>query len=87
MGGVDDPHALGHRVDIVHEDGALVGQFVHNKAVVYDLLTHVNGRAKGFQGNSHNVDGADDPGAETAGLQQEHSFAALRPARGQVADR
>jgi hypothetical protein len=37
---------------------------------VDDFFTDVDGRSEGFEGDADYVDGADDTGAEAAGLQK-----------------
>ena len=53
-------------VDLVHEDRALLRQFVHHVAVMDDLAANVDGRAEGLESDLHDVDGAHDAGAKTA---------------------
>ena len=61
-------------VDLVHEDRALLGQFVHNIAVVDDFAANINRRAEGLQCDLHNVDGAHYARTKTTGFQKEHSL-------------
>ena len=78
MGAVDDTHACGDLVDVVDEDRSLLRQFVHNEAIVDDLLAHVDGRAEGLKGNLHHVNGADNTCAEATGLEQKNALFGIR---------
>ena len=71
MGAVDDALALGHFVDAIDKNRALLLQFLHHKAVVDDLLAHINRRPKGLERNPDNVDRPHHPGAESPRLQQQ----------------
>ena len=74
MGGVDHPRAGRHLVQLIDEDRALLGKIIHDVAVVHDLLAHVDGRAKGVQGNLDDIDGPNYAGTEAAGLQEENAL-------------
>src|SRR5580658_1154513 len=74
MSAVDDTHAGGDLVDVVDEDCTLLRQFVHNKAIVDDLLADINGRPEGFKGNLHHINGADNACTEAAGLEQKNAL-------------
>ena len=69
VGAVDNPLTLGNFVHVVHENGALVLQFLDDEAVVDDLLAHVDRRAEGLQRDPDNINGPHHPGAESARLQ------------------
>ena len=43
---------------------------------MHNFATDVDGRAEGFKGNLHNVDGTHDTGAETAWFEQQHPLLA-----------
>ena len=69
VGAVDDALAVGDFVFAVDEDGAFAAEFVDHKAVVDDFLADVDGRAEGLEGDADDVNGANDAGAEAAGLE------------------
>ena len=62
---VDDALAVGHFVFAVDKNRAFAAQFVHHKAVVDDLLAHIDGRAKRLKGDADNIDGPYHAGAES----------------------
>ncbi len=70
MRAVDDSFACRDFLYTVHKDGAFGGQLVHNVAVMNDFLANIDGRAKGFQRDADNIDGANHPGAKASRLQQ-----------------
>jgi hypothetical protein len=74
--GVDHALAIRNFVDLMHEDRALFRQLVHNKAVMHDLPAHIDGRAKGVEGDLDNVDGAHHAGAKAARLEQQNTLLA-----------
>src|SRR6185369_17717076 len=53
-------------VRLLHEDGALLAQLVHDVPVVDDLLAHVDRSVHDLERLLDDVDGANDPGAEAA---------------------
>ena len=70
MGAVDHAFAIGNFVFAIDKDRAFATQFVNDKAVVNDLLAHVDRRAEGFERDADHIDRAHHPSAETTGLQQ-----------------
>ncbi len=75
MGAIDHAGTFGDLINLVNEDGAFAGKIVDHVAVVDDLPAHVNGRAKGFQGNAHDIDGTNHTGAESTRFQKEQLLA------------
>src|SRR5215813_9518470 len=74
---VDDPFAGGDLFNAVYEDGALLLQLLDNETVMNNFLADVNGRAKSFERNSHDIDCAHHPCTEAPGLQKKQSLAIL----------
>src|ERR1700733_1181739 len=70
MRAVDHTLAIGDFILAVHEDRALPAQLVYHKAVVDDLLAHVNRRAEGLQRDADNINRPHDTSAEPPRLQQ-----------------
>ncbi len=66
--GVDHARPLGHLVQFVDEDCALLGQVGDDVAVVDDLLANVDRCAKGLEGDPDDIDGPDDTRTKAARL-------------------
>jgi hypothetical protein len=66
---VDDSFAVGNFVFAINENCAFGAQFVHDEAVVDDLLADINRWTEGLEGDADDIDGADYAGAESARLQ------------------
>ena len=66
VSGEDDPRAVGHLVQLLHEDGAALLEILDDVSVVHDLAAHVDRCAEAFERGGHGVDGALDTGAERA---------------------
>ena len=66
---VNDALAIGDFVLAVDKDRALAAQFVHHKAVVDDLLAHVDGRPERLESDADNINGANHSGTKSARLQ------------------
>jgi hypothetical protein len=43
-------------------------------AVVNDLFADVDGRAEGLEGDTNDIDSADDAGAKSSGFKQKQGF-------------
>ena len=69
MGAVNDAFALRHFVHAIDKNRALLLQFLHHKAVVDDLLAHINRPPKRLQRNPDNINRPHHPGAESPRLQ------------------
>ena len=74
MSRIDDALAVGNVVDFMNKNRAFIGQLIHNIAVMYDLAANIDGRTEGFKSDLHNIDRADDTGAEASRLEQQHPF-------------
>jgi len=61
---------IGARLLALDKDGALGCQTLHHMLVVYDLLTDIDRRPVGFQGQFDNIDGSDNPRTESARFEQ-----------------
>jgi len=72
--GIDDALAVWNLLNFVNKDCAFFRQFIDDKAVVDDLPAHVDGRAEGLKGDVDDIDGAHDPGAKTAGFEQQNAL-------------
>src|SRR3569833_81653 len=59
MGRVDNPLAVRHVVDLVHENRALLRLLVHNVPVMDNFSPNVDGRSERIECNFDNVDGTD----------------------------
>src|SRR5438045_1694828 len=59
-----DPLAGRHFVDRINKNSAFALKFFNHKTVVDDFFADVNRRPKGLEGDAHNINGADDAGAE-----------------------
>ena len=68
--GVDYRSPCGNLFNAVHEDRALLLQFLDNVAVVDDLLADIDRRAEGLKGDANDIDGPHDTRAESAGFQE-----------------
>jgi hypothetical protein len=77
VGGEDDAGAHRHLVGLGDEDGAALGEGLHDVLVVDDLLAHVDRRPVVVQGLLDGVDGAVHAGAVAARGGHEDPFAAL----------
>ena len=76
MRGVDHARTLGHLIQLVNEDGALLGEIVYNVAVVNDFLADVDRRTECIQRNLHYIDRTHHARAKAARLEKKHPFAA-----------
>jgi hypothetical protein len=76
VGAEDDVGALGHLVDVVDEDRALLLEGRHDVDVVDDLLAHVDGRAEALEGLLDRDDRPVHPSAVAAGSSEENPLAA-----------
>src|SRR5262249_12551378 len=72
VGAEDHRGAVGHFVQFFHEHGAVVAEFVDYVAVVHHLVTHVDGRAIGFERTLDDGDGAVYAGAETTRIGEQN---------------
>ena len=80
VGRQDDDRSLGHLVELVDEDGALVLQAAHHVEVVDDLLADVDGALVLLEGSLDRVDGAFDTGAiATRSCQEDRTHASIVP--------
>ena len=70
MRAINHALALGHFVDAVDKNRALLLQFLHDKAVVDDLFAHINRSPKRLQRNPDNINRPHHPSAKPARLQQ-----------------
>ena len=70
----DDVGALGHLVDLVDEDRALLLELGHDVDVVHDLLAHVDGRAVVLERLLDGDHGAVDAGAVAARRREQHAL-------------
>ena len=70
MGGIDNPRAFRHLVQLIDEDCALLCQVRHDIAVMHNLLANVDWRAKGIEGNLHDIDSPHNAGAEAPRLEK-----------------
>jgi len=70
VGAVDHPFPIWDFFHAIHENGAFALQFLNHEAVVHDLLAHVDGRPKGFEGDANNINRPHHARTETAGLEQ-----------------
>ncbi len=68
----DDVRALGHLVDLVDEDRALLLELGHDVDVVHDLLAHVDRRAVALERLLDGDHGAVDAGAVAARRGEQH---------------
>jgi hypothetical protein len=68
MRAVDHPFPFRNLFDAIDEDRTFGLQLLHNVAVVDDFLADIDGRPKSLQSNPHNVNCANYPSAESAGL-------------------
>ena len=57
MGTEDDPAAVGHGCDIVHENNAAFLEAADDRRVMHDLMKNVQGRAMGFERALNDLDG------------------------------
>ena len=64
----DDGGAIGHLVQLFHEDRPALLQVVDDEAVVDHFMAHVDRCAQRFDGALDDLDGAVDAGAETTGI-------------------
>ena len=72
----EDHHGtVGHLVELVDEDRALVAQLAHDVLVVHDLVAHVDGAAEHLERALDDLDRAVDAGAKAAGLGEERVHA------------
>jgi len=76
MGRVNDTLPCRNFLNLVNKNRALFRQLIDHKAVVDDLTAHVNGRAKGIEGDLYDIDRADNAGAEAAGFEQQDTLLA-----------
>ena len=67
VGGENHRAVVGCFVQLVNEDGALGFQTFDHKAIVYDLMAHIDRRAVLLQRQLDDVDGANDARAEPSG--------------------
>ena len=74
MGAVDDAFAVGDFVFAIDEDCAFAAQFVHDKAVVNDLLADINRRPESLECDADHVNSAHYAGTEASRLEQKHGF-------------
>lgn len=66
MGAEHNRGAIGHLVQLLHENRALGAQAINDKAVMHDLVPDIDRRAIARQGPLDDLDRAVDPGAEAA---------------------
>src|ERR1700686_518641 len=66
---INYPLPIGDLFHAVHEYRALALKFFDYKAVVDDLLAHVDRRPERLKGDPDNINGTDDPGAKTSRFQ------------------
>ncbi len=71
MGAEHDRGAIGHLVQLLDEDRALLTQRIDDVAVVDDLVADIDRRAVFFERPLHDLDRAVDSGAESAGGRDE----------------
>src|ERR1700761_3638261 len=74
MSAVDKALAIGDFINFVDKNGALGLQLFHHIAVMNDLFTYIDRRAKRVQGNTDDIDGSYHSGAKTPGLKQQQSI-------------
>ncbi len=72
VGAEDDRACIRHLGQILDEHGADAAQPLHDVLVVHHLVADVNRRPKQLDGAFHDVDGAIDPGTETARIGQQY---------------
>ena len=71
---VDDAGTFRHLIQLIHEDGTLLGQIVHDIAVMNDLFANVDRCAECLKRNANDIDCSHNSGAETAGFEKEDAF-------------
>ena len=79
MGAEHDVRALGHLVDLVDEDRALLLELGDDVDVVHDLLAHVDRRAVVLERLLDGDHGPVDAGAVAARRRQQHPLRVRRP--------
>jgi hypothetical protein len=70
MRGVDHALTVWDIVDFMDENCAFFRQLIDNISIMNDLAANIDGCAEGFEGDSDDIDGANDAGAEAAGLEK-----------------
>jgi len=75
VGTVDDTLTVRDFIDTVDENCSFTLQFFNYKAVVHNLLAHIDRWPKRFQRDAYDIDGPDHPGTKPTGLQQQQIFA------------
>ena len=66
MGAENDRGIIGHFVQLLDKDRALVAQRIHHILVMHHLMADIDRRAEQVQGAFHDADGPIDAGAKTA---------------------
>ena len=75
VGAENQGGAVGHFVQMFDKDRAASAQIIHHKAVMHDLVAHVDRCAKQFQRPFDNADGPIHPGAKATGISQMNLYA------------
>jgi hypothetical protein len=68
MGAVDYALPIRDLIDVVDEDSPLLLKLFDHKAVVDDLFTDIDRRAKSLEGDADDINGPDYTGAEASGF-------------------
>ena len=59
-----------HLVEFLHEHGALLAQRIHDVTAVHNLMTYIDRRAVGLEGQLDDVDCPVHPGTEASRIRQ-----------------
>ena len=70
MGTENNDTVVRHLVQFVYEQRATRAQVIHDKAIVNNLVAHIDGCPEHFQGSIDDIDGAIHSGTESARVRQ-----------------